>query len=204
LTPTASFCWFSRQAHCSGAFATESSASSGSCRSGAFPRSLCSKRKERDKALAQLVDDIDPVEEKRERRLKAELAAQTTFKLVADEFIQKMEKEGKSPATTKEARWFLELLEDIGKRPIASITPHELLDALKRIERRGHRETANRLRSFAGRVFRYGFATLRTEQNPADILRGALIVPKVKHHAAVIEPAKLGGSATAFITDAPC
>jgi hypothetical protein len=41
-------------------------------------------------------------------------------------------------------------------------------------------------------VFRYGFATLRTEQTPADIPREALIVPKVKHHAAVIEPAKVG------------
>jgi integrase len=160
---------------------------------GSFPDvTLQQARKERDKALAQLVDDIDPVEEKRQRRLKAEIAAQTTFELVANEFIQKMEMEGKSPATIKKARWFLELLKDIGKRPIASITPHELLDALKRIERRGHHETANRLRSFAGRVFRYGFATLRTEQNPADILRGALIVPKVKHHAAVIEPAKVG------------
>lgn len=160
---------------------------------GSFPAvTLQQARKERDKAMAQLVDDIDPVEEKRQRRLKAEIAAQTTFELVANEFIQKMEMEGKSPATVKKARWFLELLKDIGKRPIASITPHELLDALKRIERRGHHETANRLRSFAGRVFRYGFATLRTEQNPADILRGALIVPKVKHHAAVIEPAKVG------------
>jgi integrase len=160
---------------------------------GSFPDvTLQQARKERDKAMAQLVDDIDPVEEKRQRRLKAEIAAQTTFELVANEFIQKMEMEGKSPATIKKARWFLELLKDIGKRPIASITPHELLDALKRIERRGHHETANRLRSFAGRVFRYGFATLRTEQNPADILRGALIVPKVKHHAAVIEPAKVG------------
>jgi len=145
---------------------------------GSFPDvSLQQARKERDKALAQLVDDIDPVEEKRERRLKAELAAQTTFKLVAEEFIQKMEKEGKSPATIKKARWFLELLEDIGKRPIASITPHELLDALKRIERRGHHETANRLRSFAGRVFRYGFATLRT----ASPLRQRLIDDMTLH-----------------------
>jgi hypothetical protein len=32
-----------------------------------------------------------------------------------------------------------------------------LLDVLKRV----HYETALRLRSFAGRVFRYGFATLR-------------------------------------------
>ena len=121
---------------------------------GSFPDiTLQQARKERDKALARLVDDIDPVEEKRERRLKAELATQTTFKLVADKFIQKMEKEGKSPATMKKARWFLELLEDIGKRPIASITPHELLDALKRIERRGHHETADRLRSFAVACF---------------------------------------------------
>ncbi len=29
-------------------------------------------------------------------------------------------------------------------------------------------------------MFRYGFATLRTRRNPADALRGALTVPKVK------------------------
>ena len=67
-----------------------------------------------------------------------------------------------------------------------------MLDVLKRVERRGHYETAIRLRSFAGRVFRYAFATLRTEQNPADILRGALTIPRVKHHAAIIEPKKVG------------
>ena len=160
---------------------------------GSFPElSLQQARKKRDEARAQLVDGIDPVEEKRQRRIAAELAAQTTFGLVAEEYIQKMEREGRSPATIKKARWFLELLDGIAKRPIASVTPHELLDVLKRVERRGHHETALRLRSFAGRVFRYGFATLRTEKNPADILRGALTVPKVKHHAAIIEPKKVG------------
>ena len=33
---------------------------------------------------------------------------------------------------------------------------------------------------------------LRTDRNPADILRGALTVPRVKHHAAIIEPNKVG------------
>jgi len=160
---------------------------------GSFPDvSLPQARRKRDEAKAELDDGIDPVEEKRQRRLKAELAAQTTFGLVAKEYIQKMEREGKSPATLKKARWFLELLAGIAKRPIASVTPHELLDVLKRVERRGHHETALRLRSFAGRVFRYGFATLRTERNPADILRGALTVPRVKHHAAIVEPKKVG------------
>ena len=160
---------------------------------GTFPDvTLSQARRKRDEAKAELDDGIDPVEEKRQRRLKAELAAQTTFGLVAQEYIQKMEREGRSPATIKKARWFLELLAGIAKRPIASVTPHELLDVLKRVERRGHHETALRLRSFAGRVFRYGFATLRTERNPADILRGALTVPRVKHHAAIVEPAKVG------------
>ncbi|WP_408636648.1 phage integrase central domain-containing protein [Novosphingobium aquimarinum] len=57
---------------------------------------------------------------------------------------------------------------------------------------RGHHETAIRLRSFASRVLRYGFATLRTDGNPAGILRGALIGPQVTHNAAIVEPAKVG------------
>jgi len=160
---------------------------------GSFPDvTLQQARRKRDEARAQLIDGIDPVEEKRQRRIADELAAKTTFKLVADEYIQKMEREGRSPKTVKKARWLLELLGDIGKRPIAAVTPHELLDALKRVERRGHHESAMLLRAFAGRVFRYGFATLRTDHNPADILRGALTVPRVKHYAAVIEPKKVG------------
>ena len=76
---------------------------------GSFPDvPLQQARRQRDDARAELEEGIDPVEEKRQRRIAAELAAQTTFKLVADEFIQKMEREGKSPATIKKARWFLE------------------------------------------------------------------------------------------------
>lgn len=160
---------------------------------GTFPEvSLQQARRLRDNARADVEEGGDPAAEKRQKRLQAELAAKTTFELVATEYIQKMEREGRSPATIKKARWFLELLGGIAKRPIASITPHELLDVLKRVERRGHHETAIRLRAFAGRIFRYGFATLRTESNPADILRGALTVPQVRHHAAIVEPKKVG------------
>jgi len=160
---------------------------------GTFPEvSLQQARRLRDDARADIEEGGDPAAEKRQKRLEAELAAKTTFELVATEYIQKMEREGRSLATIKKARWFLELLSGIAKRPIASITPHELLDVLKRVERRGHHETAVRLRAFAGRIFRYGFATLRTDKNPADILRGALTVPQVRHHAAIVEPKKVG------------
>jgi integrase len=86
-----------------------------------------------------------------------------------------------------------DLLEkDIGHRPVSEITPHELLAALKRVERRGHHEAAQRLRAFSGTIFRYAISTLRAERNPSDVLRGALTVPQVKHHAAILEPAKVG------------
>ncbi|RYY09250.1 MAG: DUF4102 domain-containing protein, partial [Alphaproteobacteria bacterium] len=52
---------------------------------GSFPEvSLAQARRKRDEAKAELEDGIDPVEEKRQSRLKAELAAQTTFSLVAE------------------------------------------------------------------------------------------------------------------------
>ena len=81
-------------------------------------------RRKRDEAKGELDDGIDAAEVTRQRRLEAELAAKTTFALVAEEYIQKMEREGRAPATIKNARWFLELLGGIAKRPIASITPH--------------------------------------------------------------------------------
>src|SRR3546814_15550710 len=63
---------------------------------------------------------------------------------------------------------------------------------LKRIEAKGKYETARRCRSFAGRVFRYAVATGRGESDTSSILRGALVVPKVKHHAAILDPSQMG------------
>ncbi|MBY8829874.1 Arm DNA-binding domain-containing protein [Hephaestia mangrovi] len=58
---------------------------------GSYPDiSLKEARRKRDEARAQVIDGIDPVEEKRQRRIEAELAAKTTFKLVAEGYIQKM------------------------------------------------------------------------------------------------------------------
>ena len=68
----------------------------------------------------------------------------------------------------------------------------ELLAALKKIEAKGHRETANKTRAFASRVFRYGVITARCKSDPAAMLIGALSRPVVKHHAAILEPKLLG------------
>jgi integrase len=161
---------------------------------GQYPEvSLKEARVKRDIARQQLLDRIDPAEVRRKAELDAILSAATTFNLVADEYIGKMEREGRAKATLVKARWFRNQLDrHIGHRPVSEITPHELLVALRKTEKLKKYETTHRLRSFAGRVFRYAVATARASADPADLLRGALITFKPKHHAAIIDPQGVG------------
>ena len=162
---------------------------------GAYPAiSLKDARFRRDEARVEIGRGGDPVRRGRKERIAAEIAAGNTFAEVATEYIEKCAKEGYAEATLKKARWFLELLKPvIGNEPVSDVSPHELLSALRRIERKGNRESARRARSFASRVFRYGVATLRAQHDPAQPLKGALIAPVVKHYAAITDPEKVGG-----------
>ena len=76
----------------------------------------------------------------------------------------------------------------MGARPIAEIKAPELLAMLRRIESRGALETAHRVRTICGQVFRYAVATGRAERDPAADLKGALPPYKKSHLAAITEP----------------
>jgi integrase len=80
----------------------------------------------------------------------------------------------------------------LGARPIDSITPPELLSALRRIEDRGAIETAHRAHQNCGQVFRYAVATGRAGRDPSADLRGAIPPAKVKHHASITDVKELG------------
>lgn len=63
---------------------------------------------------------------------------------------------------------------------------------LRRVEARGALETAHRIRTICGQVFRYAIATGRADRDPAADLKGALPPYKPKHLAAITDPAKVG------------
>ena len=150
-------------------------------------------RDRRDEARKVIAAGGNPAFEKKRAAIAASISAANTFKAVADEFIAKREQEGLKEITTGKARWLLAQLElALGERPIAEIEPHELLAVLKKVELSGRHETAKRLLAFAGRVFRYAIATARAKHNVAADLQGALVAPKVKHHAAIIDPKGVG------------
>jgi integrase len=161
---------------------------------GTYPLvSLREARARRDEAKLELMRGGDPIQRRRQEKLAAQLSAGNLFEEIAEEFIAKREAEGLAPATLKKLRYFLDLLrKPIGKRPIAEITPHELLASLKKIENKGNRESAKRTRSFASRVFRYGVATARCDTDPAHLLSGSLLAPIPKSYAAIVEPEKVG------------
>jgi integrase len=81
----------------------------------------------------------------------------------------------------------------IGAIPVATIEPGDILAALRKLERKGNLESARRCLQFASQVLRYAVATARLSSDPSRDLKGALTAPRVKHHAAIVDPVKLGG-----------
>ncbi len=153
---------------------------------GAYPVvSLADARERRMEARRTLDAGLDPAQQARLEKIRRRTASANTFRAIADEFLEKTEREGRAEVTVAKKRWLLGLAEpDIGARPITEITAAEILVPLRRVEARGNYETARRLRAAIGQVFRFAIATARAENDPTFGLRGALIAPKVQHRAA--------------------
>jgi integrase len=162
---------------------------------GSYPIvTLESARKARDNAKHQLNDGVDPSQQKKLDRLDKANNDANTFAVIAAELLAKKRREGKANVTIGKREWLYGLAGDaFGKRPIAEITAPEILAVLRKVESKGHIDTAHRLRSSIGEVFRYAIATARASTDPTYALRGALQSLKSKHRAAILDAKELGG-----------
>ncbi|MDE2463048.1 MAG: integrase arm-type DNA-binding domain-containing protein, partial [Alphaproteobacteria bacterium] len=159
---------------------------------GAYPAvSLADARKARDDAKSLLAKGIDPSQDKKEKKTAE---PQNTFRAVAEEHVARIEKEGRADTTITKTKWLLEFAYPlIGDLPITQIGAPAVLNVLRQLEARGRYESARRLRSTIGTVFRYAIATARAQIDPTIALRDALIRPTVTSRAAITEPKALGG-----------
>jgi integrase len=157
---------------------------------GAYPEiTLAEARERRDKARKQLANDIDPGAVRKAMK-EAETEETETFEVIAREWHTKFKKTTwtEGHALTIMSRLERDLFPWIGTRPINQIKAQELLILLRRVEERGALESAHRIRTIAGQVFRYAVATGRAERDPSGDLKGALPQPGEKHHAAITDP----------------
>lgn len=151
-------------------------------------------RAKRDEARKQIVKEKDPSETKQEKKLQGLISDGNTFAKIAEQYVAKLIKEGRAESTLKKIDWLLDMANaDLGNKPITEITAPMVLQTLKKIEAKGIYETALRLRSTIGAVFRFAIASGLAENDPTFALRDALITPKTKPRAAITDKEALGG-----------
>ena len=160
---------------------------------GVFPDvSLTDARQAHQRARSQLSEGIDPVQSRREKKLKLMLAAEDTFGAVAKEWFNTRIAD-KSESHHNRTLGILEkdLFPKMDRRPIDDITQNELLAVLKTIESRSI-DMAHRARQIAGQVFRYAMATGRAHRDVACGLDRVLKRKVTQHHAAISDPDEVG------------
>jgi integrase len=161
---------------------------------GVYPDvGLRKARERRDEARRMLADQIDPSAHRQATAASREAKSANTFEIVAREWFEKQKPRWAETHAVK-TMWILQktLFPYVGSRPVAEVSPRELLGALRRTEGRGALETARRARGIAGQVLRYAVATGRADRDSSQDLRGSLATPTKSHLAAVTEPAAVG------------
>jgi len=156
---------------------------------GTYPDvSLADARDRRDQARKQIADGIDPGALKQTKKRLAKISAANTFEAVAREWVENRANDwtdGHKDLTLNSLEQ--DAFPALGHRPIAEITPAELLAAMRAIEKRGALEIASRVLQRSSAVFRFAIATDRCKTNPATELRGALKTPKRAHYTTIVK-----------------
>jgi len=156
---------------------------------GSYPLvSLQQARIKKSDARRMLLEGVDPSA----RRLAVREGLDNSFERIAREWLALQEKRF-APKTYEKTVWTFETLTFpfIGKRPIDRIAAIDVLRLLRRLESRGAHHTAHRTKQRIGQVIRYAIATGRADRDVTADLRGALAPVRAKHHAAIVEPARI-------------
>lgn len=161
---------------------------------GVYPTvSLAKARKRRDEAREMLADGIDPAKAKRDDKLAKADAAANTFETVARSWMKKTAVDRAQSTQDKNTAWLEKnVFPSIGKMPISSISPRDVLAMLQKIEARGAIESAHKIKQLSGQVFRHGVASGFCERDVTADLRGALEAIPKNHYAAITEPLQAG------------
>jgi len=167
---------------------------------GVYPDvGLAAARKKREDAREKLAAGIDPGEAKKADKRAVRLAAVNSFESVALAWMDER-KSTVEPAQHDKtlARFKSDAFPWLGHRPIKEIDAPEILAVLKRVDSRGARFTAHRLRSEISRVFRFAIKEGHCKADPARDLVGAIPPAQTTHFASITDPKKVGEMLRAF------
>ncbi|WP_228289165.1 tyrosine-type recombinase/integrase [Marinobacter salinisoli] len=158
---------------------------------GVYPSiSLKEARTKRDEAKRLLADSIDPMTHRSSIKTERIQTATNTFKAVAEEWLEHVHKKsvGETTSGRNERRLEMYAYPKLGRQPIAEVEPTDVLAVLRDIEKAGHLESAHRVKTLIGQIFRYAVSIGCARRDVTGDLRGILPPSKPKHHAAIVTP----------------
>jgi integrase len=161
---------------------------------GVYPDiGLKDARAKRDEARKLLAKDVDPGEHRKATKAAKVERSANSFEVICREWLEarKQTVEASQHAKTL-ARMENDVFPWLGSKAISEITAPDVLKVLRRIDERGARYSAHRVRSEISRAFRYAIATGRAERDPCPDLKGAIQPAKETHFAAITEPPAVG------------
>lgn len=160
---------------------------------GPYPSiSLQEARARREAVKALLADAVDPSDARKARK-NGNGERGETFAVVAKEWFENRKTAWTERyATRLWNRLETDIIATIGDKPIAEIEPTEILEAIRKIEKRGSLVMAGRVFQTCGQVFRYAVATQRAKSDPSRDLRGALRTPNAVKHRSAMKASELG------------
>lgn len=162
---------------------------------GPYPQiSLKEARDNKISARELLAKDIDPVAHRQAEKAR-KAAADITLENATREWLEMKKPEWVPDHHSKVVgRMERYILPYLGKRLLTEIEAYEILNCLERIVKKGHIETAHRVRSLCGQIFRYGVVKRWVKSDPCRDLDGALpsYKRKANHFAAVEKPEEFG------------
>lgn len=155
--------------------------------------SLKKARERHREARAMLGEGVDPKAYRQQVRAESAKQAATTFEGVAREWYAEVHSQqtGRNTHTKNIRRLELYAFPIIGRRPIADVSPSEVLEVLRRLHN-DKPDTAKRLRSVIGQVFRYAVSLNRAQRDVTADLRGLVKPPEAHHFPALTEPKPVG------------
>lgn len=136
-------------------------------------------------------EGIDPRQERRTRKLRAQEDHTNNFAALATEWLEVRSSEwSHGYCKSIAARLYNDILPEIGRYPLANILPTDILKIARRIEKRNSLEVSRKAIQVCGQVFRYGIVTGKTLTNPAEHL-GIALKRRRSQHRAYFKPQEL-------------
>lgn len=155
---------------------------------GTYPEiSLKDARELRDQARTLVAKGIDPRSQRREEKRAAASDAVKTFEVVANEWhaFKAPRLVAAKKGAAYQSRFYLEkdLIPALGKIPVADVKRSDVLEAVRRVEKRAALNSARKCRAWLNEIFRFAIASGYLDMNPAaDLDIVAAKEPPVKHN----------------------